>query len=87
MCALKDMDGGKNSRFGFQQVYDQMGLGGYDVPLAMRVVIQDYLLPPELIQIVDDQVKITDKGRHRCDQIRHTDKLEWKETMKRLDGS
>jgi hypothetical protein len=32
----------------------------------------------------NDQVMITDKGRHRREQFRHTDELEWKETPKRL---
>jgi hypothetical protein len=50
----------------------------------MRVVIQDHLLPQKLIQIDNDQVRITDKGRHRCNQFRHMDELEWNETMKRL---
>jgi hypothetical protein len=85
LCSLKDMDGGGNRYFNFTQVYEQMGLGAFNLPLAMRIVIQDYLLPQEPIQIENDQVRITEKGRHRCDQFRHTDELEWKETMKRLD--
>ena len=84
LCALNDMDGGGNRHFDFLQVYEQMGLGAFNLPLAMRVVIQDHLLPQKLIQIDNDQVRITDKGRHRCKQFRHTDELQWKETMKRL---
>ena len=78
------MDGGVNRHFDFSQVYERRGLGAFNLPLAMRVVIQDHLLPQKLIQIDNDQVRITDKGRQRCNQFRHTDELEWKETMKRL---
>ncbi len=84
LCALNDIDGGGNRHFDFLQVFEQMGLGAFNLPLAMRVVIQDHLLPQNLIQVDNDQLKITDKGRHRCDQFRHTDELEWKDTMKRL---
>jgi hypothetical protein len=84
LCALNDMDGGGNRHFDFPQVYEQMGLGAFNLPLAMRVVIQDHLLSQKLIQVDNDQVRITDKGRHRCNQFRHTDELEWNETMKRL---
>jgi len=31
----------------------------------------------------DDLVEITEKGRLRCGQIRHTAELEWTDTMKR----
>lgn len=85
LCTLKDMDGGGNRFFNFAQVYEQMGLGGYNLPLAMRVVIPDYLLSKQLVQVDNDQVRITEKGKHRCDQFRHTDEFEWKQTMKRLD--
>jgi hypothetical protein len=84
LCALSDMDAGGNRHFDFPQVYEQMGLSALRLPLGMRVVIQDELLPQKLIQIHNDQVMITDKGRHRCEQFRHTDELEWKETVKRL---
>ena len=50
----------------------------------MDLVIQDQLLPQKLIQIHNNQVRITDKGRHRCEQFRHTDELEWNETVKKL---
>jgi|GEM_PF-5147199 len=83
LCTLSDMDSGRNMRFRFAQVYEQMGLGAFNLPLAMRVVIQDNLLSQGLIRIYDDEVQVTDKGRARCEQIRHTDELEWKETMKR----
>ena len=84
LCGLNDMDGGGNRHFDFPQVYEQVGLGAFNLPLAMRVVIQDHLLPQKLIQIDNDQVRITDKGRHRCEQFRHRDELQYKETMKRL---
>jgi hypothetical protein len=51
LCAIKDMDDGKNMRFEFRQVYHQMGLDRYNLLFALRVVIQDHLLPQELIQI------------------------------------
>jgi hypothetical protein len=84
LCAINDMDGGENRHFDIPQVYEQMGLSAFKLPLALSVVIQDQLLPRKLIQIHNDQVRITDKGRHRCEQFRHTDELEWKETVKRL---
>ena len=85
LCSLKDMDNNANNSYEYNQVYDRMGLGGYDLPLAMRIVIQDYLLPQQLIEADDERVKITDKGRHRCDQFRHTDDEEWKQTMDKMD--
>ena len=84
LCTLNDMDGGENRHLDFPQVYEQMGLSALKLPPAMRLVIQDQLLPRRLIQIHNDQVRITDKGRHRCQQFRHTDELEWKETVKRI---
>jgi hypothetical protein len=84
LCTLNDIDGGGNRHLDFPQVYEQMGLSALKLPLAMRLVIQDQLLPRRLIQIHDDQVRITDKGRHRCEQFRHTDELEWKEIVKRI---
>ena len=80
------MDGGENRDLDFSQVYEKRGLSALKLPSAMRLVIQDQLLPRRLIQIVNDQVRITDKGRHRCEQFRHTDELEWKETVKRIGG-
>ncbi|MFL6472992.1 MAG: hypothetical protein ACJ704_09900 [Nitrososphaeraceae archaeon] len=85
LCSLKDMDNNANNSYDFDQVYDRMGLGGYTLPLAMRIVIQDYLLPQGLIQIDGERVRITETGRHRCDQFRHTDDQEWRETMRRMD--
>ena len=84
LCALSDMDGGGNQHSDFPQVYEQMGLTAFRLPLGVRVVIQDHLLPQKLIQIHNEQVRITDKGRHRCEQFRHTNESEWKETVKRL---
>jgi hypothetical protein len=81
LCALKDMNGTEDHYVNFSQVYEQMGFRGYNLPFAMRVVIQDILLPQAVIQIKNDQVLITEKGRHRCDQFRHTDEYEWKETL------
>ena len=81
LCALNDIDGGGNRHFDFAQVYEHMG---FKLPSAMDLVIQDQLLPQKLIQIHNNQVRITDKGRHRCEQFRHTDELEWKETVKKL---
>jgi hypothetical protein len=85
LCALKDLDENRNRSVEFSRVYEKMGLKAYNLPLAMSTIIQDYLLPQNLIEIDDDKVKITDKGGHRCDQIRHTHELEWKETMNRLN--
>jgi hypothetical protein len=85
LCSLKDLDNNANNSYDFNQVYDMMGLGGYNLPLAMRIVIQDYLLPQELIRIDGERVRITDRGRHRCDQFRHTDDQEWRETMRKMD--
>ena len=66
LCALKDMDNNNtNSSYDFDQVYDRMGLGGYDLPLAMGRVIEDYLLSQGLIQIDGERVRITETGRHR----------------------
>lgn len=53
------MDGGKDMRFEFRQVYDQMGLGGYNACSNSRL-----LITTELKQIVGDRITITDKGRH-----------------------
>jgi len=41
LCALNDMDGGGNRHFDFLQVYEQMGLGAFNLPLER----QDRLLP------------------------------------------
>ncbi|HET7391154.1 MAG TPA: hypothetical protein VFJ51_10055 [Nitrososphaeraceae archaeon] len=82
--ALNDIDGGGDQHLDFPQVYEQMGLSALKLPPAMRLVIQDQLLPRRLIQIHNDKVRITDKGRHRCEQFKHTDELEWKETVKRI---
>lgn len=86
LCALNDMDSGENPYFNFIRVYEQMGIRGYVLPLSMLVVVQDKLLPQKLILIENDQVRITEKGRRTCEQFRHTDQLEWEETMRRLDG-
>ncbi|HEY7570721.1 MAG TPA: hypothetical protein VH796_05065 [Nitrososphaeraceae archaeon] len=61
-----------------------MGLGGYNLPLA-SIVILDYLLPQQLIEDDGERVKITKKGRHRYDQFGHTDKVEWKQTMDKMN--
>jgi len=84
LCALNDMDSVANRHFDFPQVYEQMELSSFRLPPAMDMVIQDQLLPQGLIQIHNHQVRITDKGRHRCEQFSHTNDLEWKETVKRL---
>lgn len=52
---------------------DVLATGGYNLPLAMRVVIKDYLLSQGLVETKDETVKITEKGKHRCDQFRQTD--------------
>jgi predicted methyltransferase len=85
LCFLKDMDNGANNHYEFNQIYEQMGLSGYNLPLAMRIVIQNFLLSQELVEIDGDRVKITEKGRHRCDQFRQTDDYDWNDTMNKMD--
>jgi hypothetical protein len=84
LCSLKDMDNDANNSYEYNQVYDRMGLGGYNLPLA-SIVIRDYLLPQQLIEDDGERVKITIRGRNKCDQFRHTDDYEWKQTMDKMD--
>ena len=67
------MDNGSGNYFELNQIYEQMGLNGYNLPLAMRVVTKDYLLSQALVETKNETVKITEKGSHRCDQFRQTD--------------
>ena len=83
---LKDMQANEES-IAFSAVFEKMGLGVYNLPVAMRIIIQDNLLPQGLIEVTNDKVKITDKGKRRCDQIRQTDETMWQETLKRLSKS
>jgi hypothetical protein len=48
LCCLKDMDNDANKNFEFHQIYEEMELGGYNLPLAIRIVIKDFLLPQNL---------------------------------------
>jgi hypothetical protein len=84
LCSIKDMDNDPNNSYEYKQVYDRMGLGRYNLPLA-SIVIRDYLLPQQLIEDNGERVKITDKGRHRCIQLRHTNDVEWKQTMDKMN--
>jgi hypothetical protein len=61
LCSLKDIDNNVNNSYDFNQVYYAMGLGGYNLPLAMCVVIREYLLPQDLITMEGERVRITDR--------------------------
>jgi hypothetical protein len=73
-----------SENFRFTEVYDRMGLGTYYLPLAMRVIIEEHLLPQQLIEITNERVRITNTGRLRCEQIRRIAYAEWQETLRRL---
>jgi hypothetical protein len=75
------------------QVYKRMELelegSSYNIlPEAMHPIHQNYLQPQGLIEVVNcNKVKITDKGRRRCEQITRTDQALWQETVRRLRSS
>jgi hypothetical protein len=60
----------------------------YNLPIDIQPIYQNYLQPQGLIEVVNcNKVKITDKGRRRCEQITRTDQALWQETVRRLRSS
>jgi len=75
------------------QVYKRIeleleGSSYYILPEAMQPIHQNYLQPQGLIEVVNcNKVRITDKGRRRCEQITRTNQALWQETVRRLNIS
>jgi len=60
----------------------------YNLPVDMQPIHQNYFQPQGLIEVADcNKVRITDKGRRRCEQITRTNQALWQETVRRLNIS
>jgi hypothetical protein len=54
-------------------VYEKMGLCAYNLPLAMQFIIQEYLIPRQEVEVVDNKVKLTPNAKREPVQAPITD--------------
>jgi hypothetical protein len=83
---LCEMERRRNVRsFILNDVYQEMDFHGYNLELAIPVILEDNIIPQQLAQVNEDNITLTEKGRQRCQQIQQRNEWEWHDTLERLN--
>jgi hypothetical protein len=58
LSTLKNLQLGSNP-VELSRVYEKMELGAYNLPIAMQFILQEYLIPRQAVEVIDNKVRIT----------------------------
>jgi hypothetical protein len=87
LLTLCEMERLRNAvSFALNDVYEQMNFHGYNLELAMPVIIHDNIVPQQLAQVNGENISLTNNGRLRCKDMQRRNEWEWHETLKRLNS-
>ena len=86
LLTLCEMERLRNvASFDMNDVYEQMNFHGYNLDMAMPVIINDNIVPQQLARVHGTNISLTDNGRQRCSEIQRRNEWEWHETLKRIN--
>lgn len=70
---LTNVSGDQTDRVPLTTAYERMTLHAYNIEFVMPVILDDYLLPNGLVDIIDDKVRITPYGMKILEEINRPD--------------
>jgi hypothetical protein len=86
LSTLKDLQSGSDP-VELSRVYEKMGLGAYNLPIAMQFIIQEYLIPRRAVKVIDNKVKITPKGETHPERMTDVDDKSMEKILQKISSA